>query len=155
MREIVCLDDASPRGVDTAFSRIRDSVARWCRVTPRERPIGTLRGERGRQAPVRSGRELPRRPAVGFPGAGGESRVRETPAAETALSVRGGLRAGIDRTCEKVLDWLRENRYEKPGTPREAIFVAPGARGSGPRNGGATGTSVPIREASRRGAAGA
>lgn len=44
-------------------------------------------------------------------------------AVDTAFSRRPSGWSGC--SCKKVLDWLRENRYEISGEPREAFPVAP------------------------------
>ncbi|MGZ8429598.1 MAG: hypothetical protein ACXW4G_09605, partial [Candidatus Deferrimicrobiaceae bacterium] len=46
---------------------------------------------------------------------------------------------------EKVLDWLRENRYEVAGNPREVFFVAPDPHSGGTQDDMLTEIQIPIR----------
>ena len=51
----------------------------------------------------------------------------------------------IPCTYEKVLDWLRENRYEIAGKPREVFFVAPEPHSGGTQDDMITEIQIPIR----------
>ena len=53
---------------------------------------------------------------------------------------------GIQRTYEKVLDWLRENPYEAAGDVRELFLVAPEPHGAGSQDDNLTEIQVPIIE---------
>jgi effector-binding domain-containing protein len=53
----------------------------------------------------------------------------------------------IPCTYEKVLEWLRENRYVVAGEPREVFFVAPEPHAGGTQDDMLTEIQVPVRKA--------
>ncbi len=75
------------------------------------------------------------------------TEVRELPGQEVASFFHRGPYSWIACTYEKVLDWLRENRYEVAGEPREVFLVAPEPHAGGTQDDMLTEIQVPIRKA--------
>ncbi len=147
MRAIAWRADVSPWGVDTAFSRSCDAVLKS--EAPRNAPpAGNRDGALGLPDPFRSDREVLFPVVEAFAEAGEPAGLREPRGAEVVVFVHRGPYGQIARTYEKVLDWLRENRYEVAGAPREFVIVAPEPHGERTREGMLTEIEVPIREAS-------
>lgn len=74
------------------------------------------------------------------------SEIFEVPAVRVASFVHRGDYEGIQRTYEKVIDWLRENAYEAAGDVRELFLVAPEPHGAGSQDENLTEIQVPIIE---------
>ncbi len=140
--------DLSVWGIDTAFTRLHD-LALERKWVVRQPAIG-IRHD-GVRVPDSFGADY----EVLFPLAGEEDvprdtegvRVAELPEEEAACFVHRGPYSWISCTYEKVLDWLRENRYEVAGPPREVFFVAPEPHSGGTQDDMITEIQVPVRKA--------
>ncbi len=146
MRVIGWRGDVSLWGVDTAFSRLYDAALRE-KMVFREPAIGIRHGGLGPPDPFHSDYEVLFPLVDGFPDSGETLRAREIPGADVAVFVHRGPYEWIACTYEKVLDWLRENRYVEAGAPREVFFVAPEPHGGGSQDDMLTEIQVPIRKA--------
>ncbi len=148
MRAIGWRADASPWGVDTAFSRPCGVVPK--RMAPIDEPARGMRpGTFPLPDPFRSDHEILIPLIEGFADAGEAAGACERPGgADVAVFVHRGPYARISGTYEKVLDWLRENRYEVAGAPREFFVVAPDPHAGGTGDDMLTEIEVPIRKAS-------
>ncbi len=150
MRAIGWGSGASRRGVDTAFSRACDAAMR---ATAMFKGAGDRDRIGGAGPPVPFPSEcallFPLR--EGFPVRREQLRVGESAGAEVAGFARRRRGERIPCAGEKVLDGLRENRYEEAGTRPEVVLVAPGPRGCRRRDDTSRDFHVPIREAFRKG----
>ena len=147
MRAIGWRGDVSLWGVDTAFSRLYDE-AMGRKLMFRQPAVGIRHGGLGLPDPFHSDYEVLFPLVEGFPEGAESPGVRELPGADVAVFVHRGPYEWISCTYEKVLDWLRENRYEEAGAPREVFFVAPEPHGGGTLDDMLTEIQVPIRKAS-------
>lgn len=129
--------------IDTAFSRLYD-LALAHKLMFFEPAVGIRHGALGVPDPFGSDYEvlfpLAAEPAEPIQGTG----IREIPGGEVASFVHRGPYEWIPCTYEKVLDWLRENRYEVAGEPVEVFFVAPDPHGGGTQDDMLTEIQVPI-----------
>ncbi|GAB4239266.1 MAG: hypothetical protein OHK0028_17050 [Deltaproteobacteria bacterium] len=132
--------------VDTAFGRLYDKAMEG-RLMFRQPGLGVRHGRI--RIPDAFASEyhvlfpLNEDPAAEVPGA----EIVDLPAAEVASFVHRGPYEWIQCTYEKVLDWLRENRYEAAGEVREVFFVAPEPHAGGSQDDMLTEIQVPIRAA--------
>ena len=132
--------------VDTAFTRLYDKAMEG-RLMFRQPALGLRHG--GLRVPdaFRSDYHvlfpLNSDPEREVPG----TEILELPEAEVASFVHRGPYEWIQCTYEKVLDWLRENRYEVAGEAREVFFVAPEPHSGGSQDDMLTEIQVPIRPA--------
>ena len=146
MKAIGCRTDVSLWGVDTAFSRLYDKAMEH-KLLFREPALG-IRHE-GLRLPDAFHSDY----EVLFPLAGDADgqlpglEVVALPEREMATFVHRGPYEWISCTYEKVLDWLRENRYEVAGEPREVFLVAPEPHGGGTQDDMLTEIQVPVRKA--------
>jgi hypothetical protein len=84
---------------------------------PHQKTSGFFKPEGGRYDPFREIRNVPPMKAIC-------ARVNASPwDVDTAFFRRPSGWSGCSR--KKVLDWLRENRYEIAGEPRDAFLMAP------------------------------
>jgi len=138
--------DMSLWDVDTAFTRLYDKAMEG-RLMFREPALGVRHGELRIPDAFRSEYHvlfpLNREPEREPPG----TEIVELPEAEVASFVHRGPYEWIQCTYEKVLDWLRENRYEAAGEAREVFFVAPEPHSGGSQDDMLTEIQVPIRSA--------
>lgn len=138
--------DASLWNVDTAFSRLYDR-AMELKLMFKQPGLGIRRG--GVKVPDAFHAEY----EVLFPLAGETEgpvpgvEVVTLPGQEVASFVHRGPYDWIPCTYEKVLDWLRENRYEVAGETREVFLVAPEPHAGGTQDDMLTEIQVPIRKA--------
>jgi effector-binding domain-containing protein len=75
------------------------------------------------------------------------AEIMELPGQEVASFYHRGPYDWIACTYEKVLEWLRENRYVVAGEPREVFFVAPEPHAGGTQDDMLTEIQVPVRKA--------
>ena len=138
--------DLSLWAVDTAFGRLYDKAMEG-RLMFREPAIGVRHGEVRVPDAFRSEYHvlfpLNETPGVEIPGA----EIVDLPGAEVASFVHRGPYEWIQCTYERVLDWLRENRYEATGEAREVFFVAPEPHSGGSQDDMLTEIQIPIRPA--------
>jgi effector-binding domain-containing protein len=136
--------DVSLWNIDTAFSRLYDKAMER-KLMFRQPAIGIRHGGVRIPDPFHSDYEimfpLTADPGVPVPG----TCVKELPEQEVASFVHRGPYHWISCTYEKVLDWLRENRYEVAGNPREVFFVAPEPHSGGTQDDMLTEIQIPIR----------
>jgi effector-binding domain-containing protein len=136
--------DMSLWDVDTAFSRLYDKAMEG-RLMFRQPALGLRHG--GLRVPdaFRSDYHvlfpLNSDPEGEVPG----TEILELPEAEVASFIHRGPYEWIQCTYEKVLDWLRESRYEVAGEAREVFFVAPEPHSGGSQDDMLTEIQVPIR----------
>ncbi len=147
MRAIGWRADVSPWGVDTAFSRACDATP-MTKANVDEPALGMRPGAPGMPDPFRSDDEIAFPLIEAFTDAGEAAGPRERRCAGVAVFVHRGPYARISCTYEKVLDWLRQNRYEVAGAPREFFIVAPDPHARGTGDDMLTEIEVPIRKAS-------
>ncbi len=147
MRAIGWRGDVSLWGVDTAFSRLYDAAVEK-KMMFTQPAVGIRHDGLGLPDPFHSDYEVLFPLLEGFPEERDAAGVRDLPATEVAVFVHRGPYEWIPCTYEKVLDWLRENRYEGAGAPREVFFVAPEPHGGGTQDDMLTEIQVPIRKAS-------
>ncbi|RJP24988.1 MAG: GyrI-like domain-containing protein [Deltaproteobacteria bacterium] len=146
IRAIGLRGDLSLWSVDTAFTRLYDKAMEG-RLMFRQPALG-LRGGAVRipdafHSEYRVLFPLNQDPEREIPGA----EIVELPEAEVASFFHRGPYEWIQCTYEKVLDWLRENRYEAAGETRELFFVAPEPHSGGSQDDMLTEIQVPIRAA--------
>lgn len=133
-------------GVDSALTRLYDKAMEW-RLKFRQPALGL------REGAIRIPDAFHSEYRVLFPL--NEDPDREVPGTEivdlpetvVAVFVHRGPYEWIQCTYEKVLDWLRENRYEAIGETRELFFVAPEPHSGGSQDDMLTEIQVPIRVA--------
>lgn len=148
MKAIGVRGDVSLWSVDTAFTRLYEK-AMENKLMFKQPGIGIRRG--GVRVPDAFGADyevlypLSEEPPADLRGA----EVLTLPEQEVASFVHRGPYHWIQCTYEKVLDWLRENRYVVAGDPREVFFVAPDPHGGGTQDDMLTEIQVPIRLRSR------
>jgi effector-binding domain-containing protein len=144
MKVLASRGDFSLWNMDTAFSRLYDRAVEH-KLRFREPGIGIrhdgVRVPDSFHADYEIMFPLTADPDVPVPGA----CVQELPEQEVASFVHRGPYHWISCTYEKVLDWLRENRYEVAGKPREVFFVAPEPHSGGTQDDMLTEIQVPIR----------
>ena len=144
MKAIGVRFDASVWNVDTAFSRLYDKAMER-KLMFKQPGVGIRHGGIGVPDPFHSDYE------VLFPlmevsdGPAPEGEVVTLPEQEVACFAHRGPYDWILCTYEKVLDWLRENRYEVAGEPREVFLVAPEPHAGGTQDDMLTEIQVPIR----------
>ena len=133
--------------IDTAFSRLYDRALEH-KLMFQQPALGVRHGALGVPEAFGSDYEvlfpLTAEPTEPIPG----TEIRDIPGGQVASFVHRGPYEWIQCTYEKVLDWLRENRYEEAGAPREVFFVAPEPHGGGTQDDMLTEIQVPIRKAS-------
>lgn len=129
--------------IDTAFSRLYDRALE-SRYMFREPALGIRHGGPGFPASFDADYEvlfpLPEDPYGSVP----PSEIREIPGATVAAFLHRGPYEWISCTYEKVVDWLRENRYVEAGAPREVFFVAPEPHSGGTQDDMLTEIQIPI-----------
>jgi len=138
--------DISLWEVDTAITRLYEKAMEG-RLMFRQPALGVRHGEVRIPDAFRSEYHvlfpLNRDPEGEVPG----TEVVELPEVEVASFMHRGPYEWIQCTYEKVLDWLRENRYEVAGEAREVFFVAPEPHSGGSQDDMVTEIQVPIRSA--------
>lgn len=153
MKAIGARVDASVWNLDTAFSRLYDKAME--RKLMFKQPCVGIRHE-GIAVPdaFHSDYEVlfplmeEAEGEIGEPIPGME--VVTLPEQEVASFAHRGPYDWILCTYEKVLDWLRENRYEVAGETREVFLVAPDPYAGGTQDDMLTEIQVPIRLRSAR-----
>jgi len=144
MKVIAWRGTVSLWGIDTAFSRLYDKAVEG-KVLFRQPAVGIRHGGGLVPGPFHADYEvmfpLTADLAAEIPG----TDVKEIPEQQVASFVHRGPYHWIPCTYEKVLDWLRENRYEVAGEPREVFFVAPEPHSGGTQDDMLTEIQVPIR----------
>ncbi len=136
--------DVSMWGIDTAFSRLYDKALER-KLMFRQPAVGIRHG--GLHVPDSFHADyevmfpLTADPAGDVPG----TDVKDLPGEDVAAFVHRGPYHWISCTYEKVLDWLRENRYEVAGNPREVFFVAPEPHSGGTQDDMLTEIQIPVR----------
>jgi effector-binding domain-containing protein len=144
MKAIGCRVDVSMREVDTAFSRLYDKAMEH-KLLFREPALGIRREGLALPDAFSAGYEvlfpLSGDPAGPVPG----TEILSLPEQEVASFIHRGPYHWISCTYEKVLDWLRENRYEVAGEPREVFLVAPEPHSGGTQDDMLTEIQVPVR----------
>lgn len=132
--------------VDTMFSRLYDQALEN-KLMFRQPAVG-LRHD-GMEIPemFRSDYEILFPLAEGPEGPAPGMEIRDLPEEEVASFIHRGPYEWIQCTYEKVLDWLRENRYEVAGVPREIFFVAPEPHSGGTQDDMLTEIQVPVQKA--------
>jgi len=144
MKVIAWRGDVSMWGIDTAFSRFYDKAMER-KLRFRQPAIGVRHDGVRVPEPFHADYEI-MFPLTGDPdGEVPGADVRILPGEEVASFVHRGPYHWIPCTYEKVLDWLRENRYEIAGKPREVFFVAPEPHSGGTQDDMLTEIQVPIR----------
>jgi effector-binding domain-containing protein len=139
--------DVSLWDVDTAFSRLYDKALEH-KLMFREPGMGIRR--EGLRMPDAFHADY----EVLFPLAGDPpetavpgTEIVELPRQEVASFFHRGPYDWIQCTYEKVLEWLRENRYVVAGEPREVFFVAPEPHAGGTQDDMLTEIQVPVKKA--------
>lgn len=144
MKVLAWRGDFSLWNMDTAFSRLYDRAVEH-KLRFRQPAVGIRHDGLRVPDPFHADYEimfpLTADPGVPVPG----TSVQELPEQEVASFVHRGPYHWISCTYEKVLDWLRENRYEVAGKPREVFFVAPEPHSGGTQDDMLTEIQVPIR----------
>ncbi len=144
IRAIGMRGDVSLWNLDTAITRLYEKAMEG-KLLFREPAIGIRKG--GVRVPdafhsdYRLLFPLNRDPEGPLPG----TEIVDIPGARVASFFHRGPYEGIQRTYEKVLDWLRENSCEAAGEARELFFVAPGPHSGGSQDDMLTEIQVPIR----------
>lgn len=144
MKAVSWRGDVSLWNIDTAFSRLYD-LAMERKLMFRQPAVGLRHEGVGVPEMFRSDYEIlfPLTAEISEPLPG--AAIRELPEEEVASFVHRGPYAWIQCTYEKVLEWLRENRYEAAGVPREVFFVAPEPHSGGTQDDMLTEIQVPVR----------
>jgi effector-binding domain-containing protein len=144
MRAIGCRANVSLWDVDTAFSRLYDKALEH-KLMFREPGLGIRREGLVLPDAFLADYEvlfpLTGEPEGEVPGA----EILDLPEREVASFVHRGPYHWISCTYEKVLEWVRENRYVVDGEPREVFFVAPDPHAGGTQDDMLTEIQVPIR----------
>jgi effector-binding domain-containing protein len=144
MKAIGARGNVSLWDVDTAFSRLYDK-ALGQKLLFRQPGLGIRRGELRAPEAFEADYEV-LFPLVGeFPDKVEGMEVLDLPGEEVACFIHRGPYERIGCMYEKVLDWLRENRYEVAGETREIFFVAPEPHAGGTQDDMLTEIQVPIR----------
>jgi effector-binding domain-containing protein len=138
--------DVSLWDVDTAFSRLYDQAMEH-KLLFREPALGIRHEGLGMPDAFRADYEilfpLAEDPEGPVPG----TEIRVLPEQEVASFYHRGPYDWIQCTYEKVLEWVRENRYVVAGEPREVFFVAPEPHAGGTQDDMLTEIQVPVRKA--------
>jgi effector-binding domain-containing protein len=146
MKAIGCRVDVSLWNVDTAFSRLYDKAMEH-KLMFREPALGIRREGLGMPDAFHADYvvlfPLEGVPEGDVPGA----EILDLPGQEVASFYHRGPYDWIPCTYEKVLEWLRENRYVVAGEPREVFFVAPEPHAGGTQDDMLTEIQVPVRKA--------
>ena len=146
MKGVAWRGEVSLWNIDTAVSRLYDR-AMESRLMFRQPAVGLRHDGVEIPAMFRSDYEI----LFPLPETAGETQpgveVRELPEEEVASFIHRGPYEWIPCTYEKVLDWLRENRYEVAGVPREVFFVAPEPHSGGTQDDMITEIQVPVQKA--------
>ncbi|HEY7586365.1 MAG TPA: GyrI-like domain-containing protein [Candidatus Deferrimicrobiaceae bacterium] len=146
IKAIGCRVDASLWNVDTAFSRLYDKAMEH-KLMFREPALGIRREGLGMPDAFHADYvvlfPLEGEPEGNVPGA----EIMDLPGQEVASFYHRGPYDWIPCTYEKVLEWLRENRYVVAGEPREVFFVAPEPHAGGTQDDMLTEIQVPVRKA--------
>lgn len=139
--------DASVWNVDTAFSRLYDRAMKD-KLMFKQPGLGIRHEGIGVPDPFHSDYEVlfPLTEDAGEPIPG--MNVVALPEQEVASFAHRGPYDWIMCTYEKVLDWLRENRYEVAGETREVFLVAPEPHAGGTQDDMLTEIQVPVRRRS-------
>src|SRR3990170_7473739 len=144
MKVVASRGDFSLWNMDTAFSRLYDRAVEH-KLEFRQPAVGIRHCGVRVLDPFHADYEimfpLTAEPGLPVPG----TDVKDLPEQEVASFVHRGPYHWIPCTYEKVLDWLRENRYEVAGKPREVFFVAPEPHSGGTQDDMLTEIQVPIR----------
>ena len=146
MKAVAWRGEVSLWNIDTAFSRLYDRAMEG-KLMFRQPAVGLRHDGMGIPEMFRSDYEIL------FPLSGGAEEVpsgveiRDLPEEEVASFIHRGPYEWIQCTYEKVLDWLRENRYEVAGVPREVFFVAPEPHSGGTQDDMLTEIQVPVQKA--------
>lgn len=144
MRAVAWRGDCSLWNVDTAFCHLYDRAVEG-KLLFREPAVGIRHGGVRIPDPFHADYEilfpLTAWPQDAPPGA----HVAQLPEQQVASFVHRGPYHWIPCTYEKVLDWLRENRYEVAGVPREVFVVAPEPHSGGSQDDMVTEIQVPVR----------
>ncbi len=131
-------------GIDTVFARLYDEAVER-KILFRQPAVGIRHGDVLVPGTFHADYEimfpLTADPVADIPG----TDVKELPGQQVASFVHRGPYHWIPCTYEKVLDWLRENRYEVAGEPREVFFVAPEPHSGGTQDDMITEIQIPIR----------
>ena len=143
MKVVAWRGSVSLWGIDTAFSRLYDRAVER-KLLFRQPAVG-IRHEGVRVPdPFHADYEI-MFPLTAAPADWEQGTdVKELPGQDVASFVHRGPYHWISCTYEKVLDWLRENRYEVAGEPREVFFVAPEPHSGGTQDDMLTEIQVPI-----------
>ncbi len=146
MKAIGLRADISLWNIDTALTRLYESAMER-RLMFHQPGLGIRREGVVVPDPFHSEYEvlypLDGEPPEDVPG----TEIRELPGHVVASFFHRGPYDWIPCTYEKVLDWLRENRYEVAGEPREIFFVAPEPHAGGTQDDMLTEIQVPVRKA--------
>ena len=146
MKGVAWRGEVSLWNIDTAVSRLYDRAVE-SRLMVRQPAVGLRHDGVGVPGMFRSDYEI----LFPLPETAGETphgvEVRELPEEEVASFIHRGPYEWIPCTYEKVLDWLRENRYEVAGVPREVFFVAPEPHSGGTQDDMITEIQVPVQKA--------
>ena len=144
MKVIAWRGDVSVWGIDTAFSRLYDKAMER-KLRFRQPAVGVRHDGVRVPEPFHADYEI-MFPLTADPGEEGpRADVKDLPEQEVASFIHRGPYHWIPCTYEKVLDWLRDNRYEVAGEPREVFFVAPEPHSGGTQDDMLTEIQVPIR----------
>jgi effector-binding domain-containing protein len=144
MKVIAWRGDVSVWGIDTAFSRLYDKAMER-KLRFRQPAVGIRHDGIRVPEPFHADYEI-MFPLTADPGEeGSRGEVKDLPEQEVASFIHRGPYHWIPCTYEKVLDWLRDNRYEVAGEPREVFFVAPEPHSGGTQDDMLTEIQVPIR----------
>lgn len=144
MKAVSWRGEVSLWNVDTAFSRLYDQAMER-RLMFRQPAVGLRHDGMTIPEMFRADYEILFPLAEGPEGALPGMAIRELPEEEVASFIHRGPYEWIQCTYEKVLDWLRENRYEVAGVPREVFFVAPEPHSGGTQDDMLTEIQVPVR----------
>ncbi|MBI5574861.1 MAG: GyrI-like domain-containing protein [Deltaproteobacteria bacterium] len=148
MKAVGARVDASVWNLDTAFSRLYDKAMER-KIMFKQPGVGIRHERLGVPDPFHADYEVLYpliEEAIGeiedpVPG----MEIVTLPEQEVASFAHRGPYDWIPCTYEKVLDWLRENRYEIAGETREVFLVAPEPHAGGTQDDMLTEIQVPIR----------
>lgn len=146
MRGVAWRGEVSLWNIDTALSRFYDR-AMENKLMFRQPAVGLRHDGAGIPGMFRSDYEILFPLPEGADGAPPGVEIRDLPEEEVASFIHRGPYEWIRCTYEKVLDWLRENRYEVAGKPREVFFVAPEPHSGGTQDDMLTEIQVPVQKA--------
>jgi effector-binding domain-containing protein len=136
--------DVSVWNVDTAFSRLYDR-AMDLKLMFKQPALGIRHEGVGIPDPFHSDYDVLFPLTEDAEEAPPGMKLVTLPREEVASFSHRGPYDWISCTYEKVLDWLRENRYEVAGEPREIFLVAPDPHSGGTQDDMLTEIQVPIR----------